>query len=102
MRPVLFGDMVSATRALLCAPVGRRWLLARSMLDEADAADRYLRRLGRAHPRWGNGTLMARASRLPLAPEPGFQNADYVECLILMLEALRRRRTGLRTQRVPR
>ena len=35
--------------------------LARRMLTEAHAAHHYMRRFGRPHPRWGNGSLMARA-----------------------------------------
>lgn len=102
MRPVLFGDVVTAARALMCAPLGRRWELAVQMLDEADAADRYLRRLGRAHPHWGNGTLMGRALSLPLAPEPRFQHDTYTECLLLQFEALRSRRQFVhRTARKP-
>jgi hypothetical protein len=33
----------------------------RRLIDRADAADRYRRRTRRAHPLWGNGTLMAAA-----------------------------------------
>ena len=61
MRPVLHGDVICAACALLAVPRGTRWRQAREMVAQADAADRYRRHFGRAHPNWGNGTLMAAA-----------------------------------------
>ncbi len=95
MRPVLPGDLVAAGRALLAAPPGERAGLARRLLRDADAADRFRKRLGRAHPEWGNGTLMAAALARPVAPEPRLDAPDYLRCQIEMLSALlERRRTG--------
>ena len=61
MRPVLPGDAFDAARALLGCPVPERAACLQRMLAEAAAADAYRKRLGRAHPRWGNGSLMGRA-----------------------------------------
>lgn len=89
MRPVLHGDVVAAARALLCVPLGQRWRAARDLVAQADAADRYRRHFGRAHPDWGNGTLMAAALARTTAPERRLDDPEYGECLILALEAAR-------------
>ncbi|MCR8546575.1 hypothetical protein M4578_01945 [Salipiger sp. P9] len=94
MRPVLHGDLICAACALLAVPRGQRWRFARDLVARADAADRYRRHLGRAHPDWGNGTLMAAALAHVLAPERRLDDPDYAECLILVLEALRVWRAG--------
>lgn len=91
MRRVLHGDLVAAARALRAAPAGTRWRLARDLVARADAADRYLYRFGRAHPHWGNGTLMSAALALPLVPEPRLDEPAYADCLMLVLEAVRAR-----------
>ncbi len=59
MRRCLPGDLFEAA-ALLAASSNPIPLLTR-LLDQADAAHRYAKRFGRAHPTWGNGSLMARA-----------------------------------------
>ncbi len=92
MRPVLHGDIVAGARALLCVPRGHRWRAARDLVAQADAADRYCRRLGRVHPGWGNGTLMAAALGRPHAPERRADDGEYADCLMLMLDAVRLRR----------
>ncbi len=90
MRPVLHGDLTVAARRLLTVPLGTRWRTARKLIAQADAADRYRRRFGRAHAKWGNGTLRAAAAAdASLPPEPRLNNADYADCLALVLEALR-------------
>ena len=70
MRPVLHADVICAARVLLCLPSGRRWQAAQELVARAEAADRYRRRLGRTHPGWGNGTLMAADQSLPRVPLP--------------------------------
>ncbi len=59
MRRCLPGDLFEAA-ALLAASTDPSALITR-LLDQADAAHRYAKRFGRAHPQWGNGSLMARA-----------------------------------------
>lgn len=62
MRRVLIGDVL-ALAALVAATPGADRVQA---VAEAHAAHRYMRRFGRPHPRWGNGSLMSR-----LGPEAG-------------------------------
>ncbi|MCC6304093.1 MAG: hypothetical protein IT545_02730 [Rhodobacteraceae bacterium] len=92
MRPVLHGDVVAAARALRLAPLGARAALIGRLIAEADLADRWRRRTGRAHPRAGNGSLMAAAAAWPQAPEPFLSDADYLDCLRIVIEALIARR----------
>lgn len=91
MRPVLHGDLVAAARVLLATPAGARSERLRQVLAAADLADRYRKRLGRAHPRFGTGSLMAAAGAWPRACEPFLADPDYLDCLIAVLVALRAR-----------
>ena len=88
MRPVLHGDVVSAARALLAVEPEARESLCRRIFEGAEVADRHAARTGRLHPFWGNGSLMSAARRRPLATEPDFDNAEYCECVMLVLAAL--------------
>lgn len=91
MRPILPGDLNAAARALLAVPADARPVLARRLLAQADAADRYRVRHRRAHPLWGNGSLQSAALGRQALAERRLDDADYVDCLIVMLEALRER-----------
>lgn len=92
MRPVLLSDVTAAARVLLGVAAARRIACCERMIREADHADRYVRRSGRLHPDWGNGTLLAAARTRPLQAEPGFDDLVYCECFEIVLHALRRRR----------
>lgn len=60
MRYFLPGDLWAAASVLWqAAPDDPQAMVAR-LLAEANAAHRYMRRFGRPHPRWGNGSLMSR------------------------------------------
>lgn len=69
MRRCLAGDLISAAACVAAADPAMWGILARRLLTEADAAHRYAKRFGRAHPDWGNGSLMARANLLG-TPKP--------------------------------
>lgn len=89
MRPVLPGDVSTAARALLLVPREARAAQARRLIDQASAADAHCRQTGRAHGRWGNGTLMAAAYSHPLGQEIRFDDPDYLDCQLHVLKALR-------------
>ncbi|MCD1624481.1 MAG: DUF7742 family protein [Paracoccaceae bacterium] len=91
MQRVMHGDLTALARHLLTVPPAQRWAACRSLITQADAADRYRKRFGRAHPHWGNGTLMAAARRAPLPTEPPLNDPAYASCLILALTALSQR-----------
>jgi len=89
MRPVLHGDVVAAACALLPLAEEERAPALRGMLARAVAADAYRRRFGRAHPDWGNGTLMAVARRPGQGVrEPFLDDPDYCRCMALVFETL--------------
>ncbi|MGR3494261.1 DUF7742 family protein, partial [Citreimonas sp.] len=73
---------------LLAAPFGNRRTLARQLLREATCADAHRRRTGRAHPFWGNGTLMSAALAHRPPPEPALDDRDYLACLRLVIDVL--------------
>ncbi len=88
MRPVLHGDVSCAARALLNVPDAMRRELCRRLVQEAERADQFVRRYGRVHPLWGNGSLMAAARKRVLADEPGFDDKDYCQCFEMVLRCL--------------
>lgn len=96
MRPVMHGDLTAAARHLLTLPDSLRASRCARLIAQADAADRYRKRFGRAHPAWGNGTLMAAARMQPLPREPQLHDPDYAACLILVLTQLGLRRDASR------
>lgn len=94
MRPLTHGDLVAAACAVLSLrPEDRESGIAR-MIAQAEAADRFRRRNGRAHPAWGNGSLMAAALMRPRAREPFLDDREYCACLALVIDVLLRRAGG--------
>jgi hypothetical protein len=94
MRPLLQGDVSMAARVLRALPPEQRASRIRRLLREAELGDRHRRRTGLPHPVWGGGSLMAAASRMPRAAEPGFDDADYCRCWVIVLEAALSGRAG--------
>lgn len=86
MRPLLHGDVAAAARVLLALPEAMRTPRIRRLFRESALADQHRRTSGTAHPTWGSGSLMSAANRFQKAPEPGFENADYCRCWVLVLQ----------------
>lgn len=93
MLPVMHGDVMIASRALLAVPKAQRVHLAQRIICEAKAANQYRLSTGRAHPVWGNGSVMSAASRFERARDPGLDNTEYCTCLIMILECLMQRQS---------
>ncbi|MBK5928306.1 hypothetical protein [Rhodobaculum claviforme] len=91
MRPVLHGDVVAAARVLLCVPEVRRGRVMAELLRAADLADRYRRVTGRVHPDFGTGSLLAASAAWTRQDEPALDDPEYLDCLVAVLVALRRR-----------
>ena len=89
MRPVLHGDLITAARALEALAPSVRGGAAQAWLSEAHAADLYRKRLGRVHPRWGNGSLMGRVMCEPRLPD-GPIGGEYLQALEQLIGALGR------------
>ena len=88
MRPVLHGDVVAAARVLY--PLSARWRgpeLAR-LMQRAGWADAFRKSSGRAHPLWGDGSLMTAALACAPPPEPMLDDVEYCSCLAMVFEAL--------------
>lgn len=91
MRAVFYGDVCATVRALLVVQSDQRGAACKRIFKEADIADRFVRRLGKVHPHWGAGTLRDAAQNRALAPDPGFDDPDFLDCLSLVLDELRKR-----------
>ena len=88
MRPVYPSDLDAVARALMaCTPTHRRELAIR-IIEHADVADRYRRRLGKLHPEFGAGTLSSAAQAYPRTERPDHCTQPYLECLAVVLDAL--------------
>ena len=75
-------------------PEGERGRLCLLIMDGSLLAAAHVRRTGRIHRNWGNGSLMAAARRFPLADEPDFSDPEYCRCTIQVLEAIARLTRG--------
>lgn len=89
MRTITHGDVTAAARAVRDLPAEARRGAVRAYLERADAADRFRKRFGRAHPIWGNGSLMAAVmccggpSAEPVLSDPG-----YLDAMAAVIEAI--------------
>lgn len=90
MRRVMVGDALTAAQVLRVVPEGAREAHCAAMLSRAHAADLWRKRLGRAHPTWGNGSLMAQAMAEGAARTEGLSLADpaFLAALAVVIEAL--------------
>ena len=88
MRPVLPGDLDCAVAVVMAQPPETRADVAAKLLAQADLADRYRKRLGRAHPIYGTGSLMSAALGWPVGPRRRVYDASYCAALIVVLTAL--------------
>ena len=89
MRPVLIGDIIAAARVLIVVPRDDWDHTVAQLLGQARTADRYRRRFGRAHPAWGNGSVMAAASTWPRGRERFLSDATYLDALRAVIDGLR-------------
>lgn len=88
MRRVLYGDVRAAARALLAVPEDARGRLLTRLFCEAEAADAHRLQTGRAHPRYGTGSLMSAALTHKVAREPYLDDPAYAACMVEVFEAL--------------
>ena len=73
---------------MLSVPEPRRLCLLQTLIQQAEAAHDYHKRLQRPHPLWGNGSLMARANVEPQIAEPFASSIPYLEALIFVIGGL--------------
>lgn len=97
MRAITQGDVSAATRAVLNLPADVRSAAVRAMLEKAHAADRFRKRCGRAHPVWGNGSLMGIAlSVRNRMGEPRLSDLGHLEAMATVIDAILDWRQGRR------
>ena len=93
MRRVLIGDLLAAAAVIRSQP--NPAAACQTLIGQADAAHRYAKRFGRPHPRWGNGSLMARALAAPVSGAVNLSDPDLLAALSWLCAALSaRRRVG--------
>lgn len=89
MRAVTHGDVIAAARVIRTVPRAVRSGTVMAMLDKAHAADRFRKRFGRAHPLWGNGSLMAVALVSGGGCAEAFaSDPDHLEAIATVIEAI--------------
>jgi hypothetical protein len=88
MRPLMPGDVDCAVAVVMRQPPESRAVVAERLLFEADVADRYRKRLGRAHPVYGTGSVMSAALMWPDGPRCRVYDASYCAALIVVLTAV--------------
>lgn len=87
MRPVHLADLDAATRVVMAAAEADRALVAAELVRAADIADRFRKRLGKAHPDFGTGTLTSATAGWPRAPVLRIDKT-YRICLSAVIRAL--------------
>lgn len=89
MRAVTHGDVVAAARAIRRMPRAARLGAVMGMLEKAHVADRFRKRFGRAHPLWGNGSLMAVALQSHCEQaEPFPSDSCQLDAMATVIEAI--------------
>ena len=84
----MHGDVVAAARVLFCTTPSERKAVLRRLLRQAQTADQYRLACGRAHPLWGDGSLMVAALKHSPPKEPQLDDLDYCDCMAQVFEAL--------------
>jgi hypothetical protein len=88
MRAVHLSDMHFAALALKQQPPNDQAELFQTALCHADIADKYRKKLRRAHPEFGTGTLTsAMADRAPVAENKGRDTA-YLQSMLVVVTGL--------------
>lgn len=96
MRRCLPGDLFEAA-SLIAASSNPAALITR-LLDQAHAAHLYAKRFGRAHPAWGNGSLMARALAETGPRHKIPHSAPFLSALALVATQLASRKPSARAK----
>lgn len=87
------GDIIAAARAILMLPAAEQGCFLHLMLGQAHAAHLFHKHKKRPHPKWGNGSLMARVNAEPQVPEPFASDLAYLQALQKVIGALILRNT---------
>jgi hypothetical protein len=89
MRCVRLTDLNIATRVLMAAPLNSQRDLIDKLIQNARTADKYRKKTGLAHPKWGVGSLADACIGQIRVPRPAACDALYLESLSTNIAALR-------------
>lgn len=89
-RPIHTTDIDQMVRVLAHSPVREREVIAADIIDRADIADRFRKRLGKLHPTFGDGSFGQSAIKLAGGIPKPVAHADdaYLDCLRITVAAL--------------
>ena len=88
MRQIMYGDVIAAATAVRRLVPDVRATAVWHMLENADVADRYRKRLGRPHPRLGNGSLMSAARHGGDLHESFLSDLEYLRSVDVVIQML--------------
>ncbi len=88
MQRLTHGDVVALARVLLAHPAPQRAALCQDALLEAELADHYRQNFAKLHPRFGDGSLSSWAGQRQRAPEPFWDDLDYLSCMQVIIQSL--------------
>ncbi|MEJ6398048.1 DUF7742 family protein [Yoonia sp. 208BN28-4] len=92
MRPFHIADIDVAVRYLLSVPQADWSATAHQIVKRADLADRFRKRLARAHPEWGTGTLATAIPARVGRAYPAHCDGTYLAALAVLINALQSHR----------
>lgn len=85
MRHVGITDLYHAARAVQAVQPIKRARFCRELLWRAHIADKYVKRLRKLHPDWGDGSLRAAAlAQCPIG-QRGNTPVDLLGCMLIVL-----------------
>ncbi len=92
MSRVLLSDALHLAAALVRLPPARRANELQGWIVQAHAAAKYMRRFGRPHPGWGDGSLTSRALQAGAREDNGQrrEGPDFFRALALVADCLGR------------
>lgn len=88
MRHIGIADLYHAARAVQAVPPSKRERFCRELLWRAHVADKYVKRLGKLHPEWGDGSLRAAALAQIHMNQSGRVSLDLRGCMSTVLHCL--------------
>lgn len=88
MRRVHLSDLNLAARVLMPVPVYQRSDAIKRLITYAHAADKFRKRMGRVHPKWGAGRLSDVCLPTPMAKGSEGCDVQYLLCLAQVSYAL--------------
>lgn len=94
MRAVHLSDLNLAARTLMLVRAQDRSARIAQILDQAHTADKFRKRIGRAHFPYGNGTLAAACQPYPKHTMPNHCDQNYLASMDAVVRGLLARRSA--------